>query len=335
MTDHTDVLLNIKSEQKPLRKGVSLFSKERLPFPIPLLNSANQVQYPLAEKGVIYFNCYINYEKRCCEVRDESSMYALYQHGYFGKGSLSSNGPVHQVVNEVAESRMNRKSNKKKTQSLDPEEKLREAFPYIPEKQEIINDLYRSSSSEAETAKGPEVGRSFETTLDQLLELDGQENLKLGLEETFFLAYALGCMTVTDPKVERKLNLNEIWSAFCRLHCEHDQVQFTAYYAAYHYFRSKGWVVKSGTKYGSDFVLYKEGPEFYHSLFSVIVSTIKSNEDISAKYPDRDWLFMSSWLRVSEGVMKCPVICVVVIPVDVDHEAFKDPRVIQSYAIKV
>lgn len=330
MNDHP---LKIESQCKPPKKGVSLFGTERLAYPICLLNSANVIQYPLNEKGFVYFNCYLNREKKCCEVRDECSMYALYQHGYFGKGSLSSNGPVHQVVNEMAKSKKNRKQKVIEPQ-LDPHQKLREAFPYLPDKEEIINNLYQSPSDFDSGKK--ESNRDLEISLDRILFSGGlEENLRLGLEETFFLSYALGCMTVTDSEANCKLNLRQIWSTFCQLHCEKDHVQFTSYYAAYHYFRSKGWVVKSGIKYGSDFVLYKEGPEFYHSLFSVIVYTIKSNEDIADKHPHQDWLSMSSWIRVNEGVLKCPVMCIVVIPFDLQPKEFTDPRVIQKYSIKV
>ncbi|CAJ0868179.1 13528_t:CDS:2, partial [Entrophospora sp. SA101] len=36
-------------------------------------------------------------------------------------------------------------------------------------------------------------------------------------------------------------------------------------YVAYHYFRSLGWVVRCGMKFGVDYVLYEKGPPFKHS----------------------------------------------------------------------
>ena len=44
---------------------------------------------------------------------------------------------------------------------------------------------------------------------------------------------------------------------------------FAHQYAVYHHFRAKGYVVKEGTKFGGDFLLYKEGPPFYHALYCV------------------------------------------------------------------
>ncbi len=38
-------------------------------------------------------------------------------------------------------------------------------------------------------------------------------------------------------------------------------------YAAYHHFRNNGWVVKSGLKYGTNFVLYKDSPSHYHAEY--------------------------------------------------------------------
>ena len=32
---------------------------------------------------------------------------------------------------------------------------------------------------------------------------------------------------------------------------------------------TKGWVVRDGTKFGSDFLLYKHGPPFFHASYSV------------------------------------------------------------------
>jgi tRNA-splicing endonuclease subunit Sen2 len=40
---------------------------------------------------------------------------------------------------------------------------------------------------------------------------------------------------------------------------------FLTSYVVYHYFRSLGWVVKSGTKFCVDYLLYKKGPVFSHA----------------------------------------------------------------------
>ncbi len=87
--------------------------------------------------------------------------------------------------------------------------------------------------------------------------------------ESYFLSYALGCLVVTAESGE-ELSLDDLWSTFCR----NDRTnRFPYVYRAYHHFRAKGWVVKDGTQFGSDFLLYKHGPPFYHASYCVLAET--------------------------------------------------------------
>lgn len=47
---------------------------------------------------------------------------------------------------------------------------------------------------------------------------------------------------------QKTLSILQVWELF-----RSAQPTFDVTYAAYHFFRSKGWVPKSGIKYGSDF----------------------------------------------------------------------------------
>jgi tRNA-splicing endonuclease subunit Sen2 len=69
------------------------------------------------------------------------------------------------------------------------------------------------------------------------------------LFKAFFLAFALDCLTVYEN--ENELNINKLWAKLCNL-----DSSFPFKYAVYHKLRSKGWVVKNGIKYGSDFSKY-------------------------------------------------------------------------------
>lgn len=73
------------------------------------------------------------------------------------------------------------------------------------------------------------------------------ETLHLTLEEAFFLSFGLGCLQVVDL-FGNCLPLDGVWQLFCK-----SQKDFVQKYVAYHYFRSKGWVVKPGIKFGGDF----------------------------------------------------------------------------------
>jgi hypothetical protein len=73
------------------------------------------------------------------------------------------------------------------------------------------------------------------------------EALHLTLEEAFFLSFGLGCLQVIDL-FGNCLSLDGMWQLFCK-----SQKDFIQKYVTYHYFRSKGWVVKPGIKFGGDF----------------------------------------------------------------------------------
>ena len=82
------------------------------------------------------------------------------------------------------------------------------------------------------------------------IESDGfpvKETLHLTFEETFFLMFGLGCLRVVDFD-GKFLSIKETWDHFCK-----EDAFFVQKYVIYHYYRSKGWVVKPGLKYGGDF----------------------------------------------------------------------------------
>ncbi|XP_061640950.1 tRNA-splicing endonuclease subunit Sen2 isoform X2 [Phyllopteryx taeniolatus] len=66
------------------------------------------------------------------------------------------------------------------------------------------------------------------------------EYLQLGLEEAFFLVYSLGCLSVHLE--QEPLSIAQLWRRFVSL-----RPDFVSAYAAYHHFRSRGWVPKGGS----------------------------------------------------------------------------------------
>lgn len=110
-----------------------------------------------------------------------------------------------------------------------------------------------------------------------------RETLHLTLEEAFFLSFGLGCLQVIDL-FGNCLSLGGMWQLFCK-----SQKDFIQKYVTYHYFRSKGWVVKPGIKFGGDFCKLN----FYKNfLFS-------SRQCMLLEYA----YFMSAWLirEISHG----------------------------------
>jgi tRNA-intron lyase len=120
------------------------------------------------------------------------------------------------------------------------------------------------------------------------------ENLCLSYEEAFYLSYALGCLRILKQQDDSVLTNLDLWKHFSAKD-EH----FISKYIVYHKLRSEGWILKSGIKYGTDFLVYYKGPEYYHSSFSIIV---KQTDE--AKEPSYYFANLFGLIRVNETVSK-------------------------------
>lgn len=83
-----------------------------------------------------------------------------------------------------------------------------------------------------------------------ILVLSGENSVAhyyLLLEEAFFLYYTLECLKIHDENGS-VISVPECWKQFNGL-----KENFPFLYAAYHYYRSKGWIVKLGNQYGGNY----------------------------------------------------------------------------------
>lgn len=110
----------------------------------------------------------------------------------------------------------------------------------------------------------------------------GAEHSQLQPEEAFFLVFGIGCLALnvpsddTSPTAPKRLSILETFRLFLLTSCpslspsltlapESDprlnrfDSPFFLSYAAYHHYRSMGWVVRSGVKFCVDWVLYGQG----------------------------------------------------------------------------
>ncbi|XP_058844457.1 tRNA-splicing endonuclease subunit Sen2 [Acipenser ruthenus] len=144
------------------------------------------------------------------------------------------------------------------------------------------------------------------------------EYLQLTLEEAFFLTYALGCLSIYYN--EEPLSIVKLWQAFSVI-----QPSFKTIYMAYHHFRSKGWVPKVGMKYGTDLLLYRKGPPFYHASYSVVVEMV---DDTFQGKPLRpfSWRSLAALNRITVNVSKELMFCYVVRPSDMTEEEMSSPE---------
>lgn len=205
---------------------------------------------------------------------------------------------------------------------------------------ELLGQLYKCSPNDGrlnESVREADLSRrkqfnNFEDTFVQLKNsfnqsfIDREEYiLKLDLEEALFLKQAFGILSVQEfvrdenkedvgaeikndkgdaerqpvGGLTRSLSLASLWTRCIRLTQAVNEC-FITKYAAYFYFRSKGFVVKNGTKFGSDFVLYSRNPMFVHSSYSVLLVKRPADDDSRAlKFAN-----VQAFMRMTKCVVK-------------------------------
>uniref|UniRef100_A0A8C7AQ41 tRNA-splicing endonuclease subunit Sen2 n=1 Tax=Neovison vison TaxID=452646 RepID=A0A8C7AQ41_NEOVI len=152
------------------------------------------------------------------------------------------------------------------------------------------------------------------------------EYLQLSLEEAFFLVYALGCLSIYYEK--EPLTILKLWKAFTAV-----QPTFRTTYMAYHYFRSKGWVPKVGLKYGTDLLLYRKGPPFYHASYSVIIELVDDNFEGSLRRPF-SWRSLAALSRVSVNVSKELMLCYLIKPSTMTDKEMESPECMKQIKVQ-
>lgn len=151
----------------------------------------------------------------------------------------------------------------------------------------------------------------------------------LTMHEAFFLAYALGCLSLRSGDREVS-DLMSCWSLFRDYYLRSNlRLDFAVEYGVYHYFRSRGWIVKSGTNYGANFLLYKEGPSIDHAQFAVII--ICENPATSVEL--NRWNSLLTFHRVVQSVCKELLLVFVVVP-DKSRDTFEEPSIISKMKLE-
>ncbi|XP_066526877.1 tRNA-splicing endonuclease subunit Sen2 [Hoplias malabaricus] len=152
------------------------------------------------------------------------------------------------------------------------------------------------------------------------------EYLQLSYEEAFFLVYALGCLSIYYDG--EPLSVLQAWRLFRSV-----QPNFEITYAAYHYFRSKGWVPKSGIKYGTDLTLYRKGPPFYHASYSVVVERVDESFQGAALRPFT-WRSFAALSRITGNVSKELMLCYIITPSDLKKEEVSSPEFLKRVRVQ-
>lgn len=140
-------------------------------------------------------------------------------------------------------------------------------------------------------------------------------------EEAFYLCH-YGWLTVhkLQDGCQQSLSLSHLWTQFLSR-----DSSFVEKYICYWHFRAQGWVPKCGLKFGTDFLLYKDGPAMHHSSYAVLVcrEPLGGGQQRQA-VEGLTWQDVAVSVRVNEAAKKEVLVCKVMPPVaslveDVSH----------------
>lgn len=246
-------------------------------------------------------------------LRNEGDMRRAWNNGFFGKGTLSRLEPTfgarvlgqlkssEAVTSERRRKRREFKELRAQFQRLEAEQRKRELSTEELQKMEDLKVKMEEVNTEALTFKDNEEAAGSEDLVDL-------EFLQLDPVEAFFLAFALEAGEVLTEK--SVLNDIELLQSIADLdHSQalfiHRLLVFLQRYVVYHHYRSLGWCVRSGIKFGCEYLLYKRGPPFHHAEFGIL---------ILAADETRLWEDTMAVARVIGGVKKTLIFAYVEMP---------------------
>ncbi|ELR05706.1 tRNA splicing endonuclease subunit sen2 [Pseudogymnoascus destructans] len=184
-----------------------------------------------------------------------------------------------------------------------------------------------------------------------LVGLHNQEHIQLTMEEAFFLSYGLGVLSIQDAHSNLPIPPQDLLPLFRQTssfpvsatpHTRPDDL-FIISYVVYHHFRSLGWCVRGGTKFGVDYLLYSRGPVFSHAEFAVLILPTYSHpywssDDAIAKdvqkRQSKKWNWLHCVNRVNGQVKKTLVLVYVDVPPPVNEEGMRVDEVLARYTVR-
>jgi tRNA-splicing endonuclease subunit Sen2 len=170
------------------------------------------------------------------------------------------------------------------------------------------------------------VQRETDSTSVEVPTIENMEHLQLSSEEAFFLTFALGALRVTYSGSNKPISTPELLALFRRYSYFPPRLTesilspddpFLLDYVVYHHFRSLGWTVRDGTKFGTDWLLYLRGPVFSHAEFGILIIPSYSDpwwKENGQQKPSKSWQWLMAAQRVIEAVFKTLVLVYVDIP---------------------
>ncbi|KAI9647670.1 tRNA splicing endonuclease subunit sen2 [Ciborinia camelliae] len=258
--------------------------------------------------------------------------------------------PVSAISAQIGGSDCDVPENGSSTPVIDRQKSVRfsptvEQTTFLPSQPPSPGRIVTSTEEKPETISTP--------TLDEDMVIEDQEHFQLTMEEAFFLSYGLGALTVLDPVTQSAISNEDLFSLFRKTSyfppvsnpSLSTDDPFLVNYVVYHHFRSLGWVVRGGTKFSVDYLLYNRGPVFSHAEFAVLILPSYSDpywssgpflQNYVKGKQERSWSWMHCINRVITQVKKTLILVYVDIPSPVDGST-KENRVdelLQKYKVR-
>lgn len=177
------------------------------------------------------------------EVFDANDIRELYECGCYGSGALTKVEPKLVALGPSKNPSFGTRSQYNAKKEL--EEKFGNQNPNEITLKILLDDC------EQKTKRGDDFGRINEGETNFIEETDPfplEESLVLSMEEAFFLHHSLRCLKIVDFEQNSELSTEDFLRNCCAL-----KKNFILHFIAYHYYRSQGWIVKNGLKFGGDF----------------------------------------------------------------------------------
>lgn len=167
------------------------------------------------------------------EVFNAADIRELYENGFYGSGSQTKVQPKILAPNTSKSSSIATNSQYMAKKEL--ERKFGNRNPNEVTLRILADDSGQNSTVEV----------NFVTETDPF---PLEESLILSLEEAFFLHNSLRCLKILNFEQTSETTTEDFLDICCAL-----KKNFILHFIAYHYYRSKGWIVKDGLKFGGDF----------------------------------------------------------------------------------
>ncbi|KAF9427381.1 tRNA splicing endonuclease subunit sen2 [Entomortierella beljakovae] len=244
-------------------------------------------------------------------VTKEKDMRILFRQGFFGKGTLSRSEATWKERNTAGAqgislediTRQRRIERAQLRQQKQQQQQQNQNKQNSNGSNTAIDISSPGPLSTPQTIPSPSISNANKLQGASSISIDEDENyehLQLSLEEAFFLVFAIECISIksaADPRsgLNQTMSIQSCWLQFAQASAIHQANSassplstvydispynpFITRYTVYHYYRSQGWIVKDGLKYGSDFLLYQKGPVFGHSQYAVKIVPYSSNRE--------------------------------------------------------